>query len=581
MNVAELITHFKNISDAPHAIPSLRRFVLDLAVRGRLVSQDPKDEPAFELLKRIASEKVRIDGGRPKRGRLSDSRERSDDFEFTPPPGWAISTLGDTTLKITDGTHQTPTYVSSGVPFVSVKDFSAGQLDLSNTRFITEEEHCALYKRCDPRRGDILIGRIGTLGHAVLVDTDTEFSLFVSVGLIRFSHKNIVPDFFRLLLDSPLVEGEFNRIKIGGGTHTNKLNLSDLQTVALPLPPLAEQRRIVDKVGELMALCDRLEAARAERENRRDRLAAGSLSRLNTPDPGSFRDDARFALDALPALTTRPDQLKQLRQSVLNLAMLGKLVPQDPNDEPASELLSRIRKEKKSSQEIRKTRRNGEIELSSLRAGTILPFGWQWTNIDEIALSMRYGTSTKCEFSDSGSPVLRIPNVSSGFVTLDNLKFGPLTESEAHDLALSAGDLLMIRSNGSLDIVGRSAVVTAEAEGMAFAGYLVRLRLSLSNLNAKYLWLAMNSTSVRDQIERPIRSAVGLKNVNLTEFGALIFPLPPLSEQSRIVAKVDEIMALCGRLETSLRTSADRQHRLLTALLNEALLPIEEHAEAA
>ena len=109
-----------------------------------------------------------------------------------------------------------------------------------------------------------------------------------------------------------------------------------------PLPPLAEQHRIVAKVDELMALCDRLEAARAEREATRDRLTAASLARLNAPDPETFQADARFALDALPALTTRPDQIKQLRQTILNLAVRGKLVPQDPNDEPASELLKRI-----------------------------------------------------------------------------------------------------------------------------------------------------------------------------------------------------------------------------------------------
>ena len=121
---------------------------------------------------------------------------------------------------------------------------------------------------------------------------------------------------------------------------------SRLTRFAVPLPPLAEQHRIVAKVDELMGLCDRLEAARASREATRDRLAAASLARLNAPDPETFQADARFALDALPALTTRPDQIKHLRQTILNLAVRGKLVPQDPNDEPASELLKRIAKEK-------------------------------------------------------------------------------------------------------------------------------------------------------------------------------------------------------------------------------------------
>ena len=205
-------------------------------------------------------------------------------------------------------------------------------------------------------------------------------------------------------------------------------NKGDLAAINFPLPPLAEQHRIVAKVDELMALCDRLEAARAEREAIRDRLASASLARLNVPDPITFRDDARFALDTLPALTTRPDQIKQFRQTILNLAVRGKLVPQDPKDEPAAELLKRIAKERTGPQAIKKARRNGETEISSLRADTPLPMGWRWTNIDEITLSMRYGTSTKCEYAAPGVPVLRIPNVSDGFLSLDDIKSGPLTE---------------------------------------------------------------------------------------------------------------------------------------------------------
>jgi hypothetical protein len=328
------------------------------------------------------------------------------------------------------------------------------------------------------------------------------FSLFVSVGLIRFDYRSLNSTFFRLLLNSPFVEAEFDRIKIGGGTHTNKLNLGDLYTVALPLPPLAEQHRIVAKVDELMALCDRLEATRGAREATRDRLAAASLAGLNAPDPETFQAAARFALDTLPALAARPDQIKQLRQTILNLAVRGKLVPQDPTDEPASELLKRIGNERTGWQAIKKARRNGETEISGLRADTPLATGWCWTNIDEVALSMRYGTSIKCEYEAPGVPVLRIPNVSSGIVSLDDIKFGPLTTGEIRELALSAGDLLLIRSNGSLDIVGRSAIVTVEAKGMAFAGYLVRLRLSPSDVNPQYIWLALNSTAVRDQIEK-------------------------------------------------------------------------------
>ena len=271
------------LSTRADQMKSLRQTILNLAVRGKLLAQNPEDEPASELLKRIEAEKARLLKAGEIKVRKLQARERSEPIDFRLPKGWVLSELGTVALKVTDGAHKTPTYVEKGVRFVSVKDFSGGKLDLSKTRFIPEAEHQVLYQRCDPRRGDILLGRIGTLGKAVLVDTDVEFSLFVSVGLIRFDHQNLSPEFFRLLLNSPFVEQEFDRIKIGGGTHTNKLNLGDLHTVVLPIPPLAEQHRIVAKVDELMALCDRLEAALSTADTTRSRLLESLIHEALTP----------------------------------------------------------------------------------------------------------------------------------------------------------------------------------------------------------------------------------------------------------------------------------------------------------
>ena len=253
-------------------VKQLRQTILDLAVRGKIVEQDPTHEPASELLRRISAEKARLVKSGHIKPRKSTSRLRRNSVEFVTPRGWELTDLGSTSLKITDGAHKTPTYVASGVPFVSVKDFSAGRLNLSNTRFIPQSEHEVLYKRCDPRRGDILLARIGTLGRAVIVDTDVEFSLFVSVALIRIDRANVDPRFSKIVLNSPLAVQEFNRIKVGGSTHTNKLNLGDLHTVAFPLPPLAEQHHIVAKVNELMNLCDRMEAGLATTDDTRVRL---------------------------------------------------------------------------------------------------------------------------------------------------------------------------------------------------------------------------------------------------------------------------------------------------------------------
>jgi type I restriction enzyme, S subunit len=575
MNAERLLAYYEQIADASEAIARLRRFILDLAVRGKLLSQDPNDEPASELLKRIAKEKARlVKAGELRKPRDLDSGNDLNE-PFAIPMTWRWVRLDAVGAIVGGGTPSAAdadnfAEPGEGVPWLTPADLG-GYSDLyisRGSRDLSEKGSRSSSATVMPK-GSVLFTSRAPIGYVAIASNP----LSTNQGF-----KSIVPyiaDCSRFVATAmkafaPEIDAK------APGTTFKEVSGKIVAAIPFPLPPLAEQHRIVAKVDELMGLCDRLETARGGRERSRDRLAAASLARLNAPDPATFQVDARFALDALPALTTRPDQIKALRQTILNLAVRGKLVPKDRNDEPASELLKRIAKERTGPQAAKNARRNGETDISNLRADTPLPVGWRWTKIGEIALSMRYGTSTKCEYAAPGVPVLRIPNVSDGIISLDDIKFGPLTEGEVRDLALKAGDLLMIRSNGSLDIVGRSAVVTAEADGMAFAGYLVRLRLSLANIKSEYIWLALNSADVRDQIERPIRSAVGLKNVNLTEFGALTFPLPPLAEQHRIVAKVDALMALCDRLEASLNATVATRRRLLDALLAETLMPAED-----
>jgi type I restriction enzyme S subunit len=242
-DVTFALSHSDRIVTRPDHVANVRKAILDLAVQGQLVSPShANDEP-----------------------------------------------LGELCTKITDGTHRTPTYVAAGIPFVSVKDFSGGQLDFSNTRFISKDEHRELTNRCDPRCGDVLIARIGTLGKAVVVETDREFSLFVSVGLLRPNTNKILPHFLALYLNSPTATRAYDEIKVGGGTHTNKLNLGDLKALTISTPSLDKQRRIIDKVNELMAVCDELERSLAAVEMGQARALEAVLHELleeaNAPLP--------------------------------------------------------------------------------------------------------------------------------------------------------------------------------------------------------------------------------------------------------------------------------------------------------
>lgn len=568
-----LLTHFDRISDASDAIPRLRQFILDLAVRGKLVERDPADEPASLLLKRIREERARL----VKQGSLKHREQSGTTAEngstVLAPPGWVLTTLGEVTHKITDGAHKTPTYVDEGIPFISVKDFSGGALDFSRTRLIPPNEHATLYKRCDPRQGDILIGRIGTLGKAVLVDTDKAFSLFVSVGLVRFSHEFIAPLYFRLVLNSPLVESEYNRIKVGGGTHTNKLNLGDLHSVIFPLPPLAEQHRIVAKVDELMALCDRLEAARNEQESRRDRLAAASLHHLNTDTAAeAFHKHAHFCLSHLPRLTTRPEHLQQFRKTIFSLAVRGQLVPQDRADEPASKLLNRIQAEKAKRTKEGSLRKEKPLPpIADDEAPFPIPMSWRWARIGTVSLLTEYGTSVKSDHEKEGVPVLKMGDIQGGQVILGGQKRVPRHIDDLPQLFLKRFDLLYNRTN-SAELVGKTGIYMGDDDAYTFASYLIRIRFLHNLISPAYVNLAMNAPYFRaTQIVPELQQQCGQANVNGTKLRNMLVPVPPLAEQLRIVAKVDELMSLCDQLETRLSVTQDERLHLLEAVLHDAL----------
>ena len=577
MSIDLLFADFDRLIQSAESVHRLRRFILDLAVRGKLAPQDPNDEPASELLKRIAAEKARlVKAGAIGTGKILDELTDADKT-FTVPEGWCWARLGNIATYLQRG--KSPKYATgTDLLVVSQKCVKWNGLDLS----VAKEIEAASLERYEGHRflrdGDLLWNSTGTgtIGRIIRVESPPEKLVCDShVTLIRCPH--VVSEYLRTWLRSDHVYGVIES-RAAGSTKQVELTTGLALNWQVPLPPLAEQHRIVAKVDELMILCNRLEAARVERESTRDRLATASLARLNAPDPdpARFQHDVEFALNNLAPPTTRPDQIKALRQTILNLAVHGKLVPQDPNDEPASELLKRVIAENEATF-VKGRKRKFLIGLrSDDEVPKNIPATWTWSSIGQLASEMRYGTAKKCEHRIKGTPVLRIPNVSRGEVDLTNLKFGALTEEEKKTLLLRENDLLVVRSNGSLGIVGRAAIVNKAAESMSFAGYLVRIRFRQRYIHTRYIWLAMNSQHVRDLIEKPIRSTVGLKNVNSTELAAITIPLPPLAEQQRIVAKIDELMTLCDRMEASLAWGNDNRRQLIDALLHEALKPEEE-----
>ena len=252
---------------------TLKKSILQQAVMGKLVPQDENDEPASVLLERIRAEKQRlITEGKIKKNKNESvifRRDNShyeklngiercidDEVPFEIPEDWEWCRLGSAVDKLTDGTHKTPKYQSSGIPFLSVKDISSGKISFDTCKYISLDEHKELYCRCDSQFGDMLLTKVGTTGIPVLVDSKIEFSLFVSVALIKFNHRYLYDKYFLYLLQSPLVQKQC--IKNTKGVGNKNWVMRDIANTLLAIPPLAEQQRIVEKIEQLLAITDKL-----------------------------------------------------------------------------------------------------------------------------------------------------------------------------------------------------------------------------------------------------------------------------------------------------------------------------------
>jgi len=388
MNRELLLQHFHRISEAPDAISRLRRFILDLAVRGKLVEQDPNDEPAAELLKRIQAEKERL-GVTQRRKDAKKGRNGGDaccevaalrELPFDLPVGWEWVRLGETGHTQT-GT--TPSKVSGDnfgnfIPFIKPGDLYQSGVDYNNEGL--SETGLKNSGRNAPA-GSLLMVCIGTIGKCQLIDRDCSFNQQINSVT---PYKGVCSNYLLAVCLSDYFQK--SAWDASARTTISILNKGKWELLALPLPPLAEQQRIVAKVDELMTLCDQLEAERNQREAHRDKLVAASLNRISTTTAEEAKDAAHFHLNLLPRLTTTPEHIKQLRQTILNLAVRGRLVEQDPDDEPAGELLKRATAAKALLMIEKGIKREKDVEYSDSIDEAIAPEHWCWAHVADVAL---------------------------------------------------------------------------------------------------------------------------------------------------------------------------------------------------
>jgi type I restriction enzyme S subunit len=559
MNAERLLKHYERIADMPDAVARLRRLILDLAVRGKLVLRDPNDEPASDLLKRIAKEKARLANAGEIRTPKPIPAPSTPPFPI--PTNWRWSQIAE--IGVLSPRNEAPD--ATDASFVPMPMIAAeygvsndhetrpwGEIKKGYTHFAEGDVGLAKITPCfENRKSTVFRNLTGGIGSGT-TELHIVRPLFVD------------PNYILIFFKSP------HFIETGIPTMTGTAGQKRLPTEyfahsPLPLPPIGEQHRILAKVDELMALCDRLEAARAGREAARDRLTAASLARLNTPDPETFKNDARFVLNALRALTTRPDQVKQLRQTILNLAVRGKLVPQDPKDEPATELLARFAVSKAETMKGRDwTQGLSDVSDHSFQ----LPEGWAWTRVADTCnrVTVGYVGPMKNQYVGGGIPFLRSQNVRANRFRADGLIYiSPRFHQTIIKSALAPGDVVVVRSGN----VGTACVIPSSISEANCSDLVVVKRPEC--VLPTYLCFYLNSLAASHVEAGSV--GVALTHFNTKSVATMPLPLPPVAEQHRIIAKVDALIELCDRLEASLTTVDNSRHRLLDALLHEALVP--------
>lgn len=483
----------------------LKASILQYAIQGKLVEQRAEEGTGEELFQEIERKReVLIKEKIIKKDKRTNSIINFQEVPFDIPENWMWVTLGSILNKLTDGTHKTPKYTSTGVKFVSVKDMSNGFLSLENTKYISEEEHKELYARCNPEKGDLILSKVGTTGVPAIVDTTEPFSLFVSVALLKFDCKCIDIKFLYYMLMSPLVQAQATENTRGVGNKNWVLDA--IASTMVVLPPLVEQKRIVAKIEELLLYVDRYAAAYEK------------LEQFN----------AKFPED--------------MKKSILQYAIQGKLVEQRLEEGTGAELYKQMQAEKQRLIKEKKIKKEKTlVEITDDEIPFDIPETWIWIRVGDVG-SWGSGATpprTNPAYYGGSIPWLKTGDLNDGFIK-EVPEFITELALEKTSVRLNpVGSVLMAMYGATIGKLGilEIPVTTNQAccACIPYAGmYNKYLFYYLMSMRQTYIGMAEGGAQPNISKEKIVNS---------------ILPLPPLEEQHRIVAKLEEILPLCERLK--------------------------------
>ncbi|MEE9355600.1 MAG: restriction endonuclease subunit S [Methylococcaceae bacterium] len=542
-----------------YGVKKLRELILELAVRGKLVPQDDSDEPASVLLDRIAEEKTRLIEERKIRKFKELPKINKQDELWPLPQGWAFVRFGNATFNRD----------AERIPLsVAERSGRQGEYDYYGTSGVIDTIDKYLFEK-----ELLLIGEDG----ANLINRSTPIAFMARGKYWVNNHAHVIDGISEgLLLYICLHINAISLEQYVTGTAQPKMNQTKMNSIILALPPLAEQHRIVAKVNELMALCDQLEQQQSDQSATHQTLVETLLNGLIESAKTSANDQQSTAdffnqliAQHFDTLFTTDQSIDQLKQTILQLAVMGKLVPQDPKDEPASVLLEKIAEEKIRLIEAGKIKKQKALpEIGEDEKPFELPNGWEWIRLFDISELITSGSRGWAKYySDQGAIFVTMGNLArdSYELRMDTIRYvsppsggeGSRTELIENDLVISiTGDV------GNLGLIPQNF-------GEAYINQHACLLRFLPDCRNYYWPEFMRSPLAKLQFNAPQR---GIKNsFRLGDIGGMVASMPPLAEQHRIATKVNQLLTLCDTLKANLNQAQTTQTQLADAIVKQAV----------
>ena len=558
-----LLEHIDTLLDDPAAIPHLNQAILQLAVQGKLVPQDAKDEPAEVLLARIQSEKSRL----IKAGKLKKEKPLPEIGEEVPhslPDSWEWCRLEELSENIHYGYTASADHANDRIRLLRITDIQNNSVDWGSVPGCEIKE--SDYPKYALKDNDILIARTGgTIGKSYLVHGINVKAVFASYLIRLIPFKSLDAQYLKLFLESPFYWDQL--IEMSSGTGQPNVNATSLKSLIFPLPPLAEQRRIVARVDQLLAFTAQLEAQIREARESGDRLLKALLhGLLSAADETAFQAAWDRLCRHFDLAFTRPAHIQELRAAILQLAVQGRLVRQEPDDEPATVLLDRIQAEKARLIQAGKLKKEKPLpEIGEEEAPYEVPEGWVWCRLGELGLMTGGGTPSKGkpEYWDGDILWVSPKDMKSDIINDSELKVTQLGVDSSSAKIIPEGSLLIVGRSG---ILKRTLPVSINAVDCTVNQDLKVLIPHLKSINF-YIQLMLRGHE-QFILKELVKYGMTVHSLKYKEFEEAIFPLPPLAEQHRIVARVDALLGLCDVLEAKLAEATEMRERELEVVMN-------------